>query len=657
MDDATTCSPTASRPTGATCARWPTGCSARSARPTTPCRRRGCASAAPTADEVENLRAWLTTVVARVSLDMLRARTLAPRGAASARTCPSRSSSREDGVDPEHEALLADSVGLALLVVLETLAPPERLAFVLHDMFAVPFDEIAPIVGRSPAAARQLASRARRRVRGAAPAPDPDLDRQREVVEAFLAAARGGDFDALVALLDPDVDAPRRRRRRARRRLARGPRRGGRGRARCAASRRGPLRAAGARQRGGRVRRRCRGGRPVAVVGFTVARRPDRRDGRARRPGPAARAGPERACRLAAGGRSAARDRRAACGRLRRPRRSRPARRESSTPPRRTASSGDTENPLVRNARPIARARRTRSSAASCSDGPSPCASEPRCSRTPPACSRTKRAGRSLDMAAARLPPAPAVARAALHPIRMRRSAPRDRENRGMSSRDVLPIPDRQHVGLTTYDAKDPDTSYPADRAAASAGRRPQRARGPPRRRGLRLLLGLRRPVPDAGLRAPRRERAALQPLPHHGAVLADAPGAADRAQPPRRRHGRDHRDRDLGARLQLAAPEHRGAAGRDAQAQRLLDGAVRQVPRGAGVADEPDGAVRELALRRRRLRALLRLHRRGDQPVRAGDLRRHDPGGARSHAGGGLPLHRGHDRSRRSTGSASRRR
>jgi hypothetical protein len=113
--------------------------------------------------------------------------------------------SREDGVDPEHEALLADAVGLALLVVLETLAPPERLAFVLHDMFAVPFDEIAPIVGRSPAAARQLASRARRRVQGSAPAPDVDVARQQEVVAAFLAAARSGDFDALVAVLDPDV--------------------------------------------------------------------------------------------------------------------------------------------------------------------------------------------------------------------------------------------------------------------------------------------------------------------------------------------------------------------------------------------------------------------------------------------------------------------
>ena len=112
---------------------------------------------------------------------------------------------RADGTDPEHEALLADSVGLALLVVLETLSPPERLAFVLHDIFAVPFDEIAPIVDRSPEAARQLASRARRRVRAENTVPDADLDAQREVVEAFLAAARDGDFDRLVAVLDPDV--------------------------------------------------------------------------------------------------------------------------------------------------------------------------------------------------------------------------------------------------------------------------------------------------------------------------------------------------------------------------------------------------------------------------------------------------------------------
>jgi RNA polymerase sigma-70 factor (ECF subfamily) len=155
-------------------------------------------------DEIENLRAWLTTVVARVCLDMLRSRN-SRREEPLGTHVPEPIVSREDGVDPEHEALLADSVGLALLVVLETLAPPERLAFVLHDMFAVPFDEIAPIVGRSPAAARQLASRARRRVHGAAPVPDVDVARQRQVVDAFLAAARDGDFDALVAVLDPDV--------------------------------------------------------------------------------------------------------------------------------------------------------------------------------------------------------------------------------------------------------------------------------------------------------------------------------------------------------------------------------------------------------------------------------------------------------------------
>jgi RNA polymerase sigma factor (sigma-70 family) len=153
---------------------------------------------------LHNLQAWLTTVVARVSLDMLRSRgsrreePLGPH-------VPEPIVSREDGADPEHEALLADSVGLALLIVLETLSPAERLAFVLHDMFAVPFDEIAPIVGRSPAASRQLASRARRRVRGNTPVPDADLARQREVVDAFLAAARGGDFEALVEILDPDV--------------------------------------------------------------------------------------------------------------------------------------------------------------------------------------------------------------------------------------------------------------------------------------------------------------------------------------------------------------------------------------------------------------------------------------------------------------------
>jgi RNA polymerase sigma factor (sigma-70 family) len=152
---------------------------------------------------IQNLGGWLTTVVARVCLDMLRSRksrreeplgTHAPEPIVSA-----------DGIDPEHEALLADSIGPALLVVLETLAPAERVAFVLHDMFAVPFDQVAPILGRSPPAARQLASRARRRVRGAGKTHDADLTRQREVGDAFLAASRDGNLDALLAVLDPDV--------------------------------------------------------------------------------------------------------------------------------------------------------------------------------------------------------------------------------------------------------------------------------------------------------------------------------------------------------------------------------------------------------------------------------------------------------------------
>jgi RNA polymerase sigma factor (sigma-70 family) len=154
--------------------------------------------------EVENLRGWLTTVVARLSLNMLRSRK-ARREEPLAGRLPDLLVDRADGIDPEHEALLADSVGLALLVVLETLSPPERLAFVLHDIFAVPFDEIAPIVDRSPEAARQLASRARRRVRADRTVPDADLETQRAVADAFLAAARDGDFDRLVAVLDPDV--------------------------------------------------------------------------------------------------------------------------------------------------------------------------------------------------------------------------------------------------------------------------------------------------------------------------------------------------------------------------------------------------------------------------------------------------------------------
>jgi RNA polymerase sigma-70 factor, ECF subfamily len=154
---------------------------------------------------VDNLGGWLTTVVARICLNVLRSRHVR-REEPIGLHMPDPVISRDNGIDPEHEAVLADSVGLALLVVLETLAPAERLAFVLHDMFDLPFDEIAPMLGRSPAAARQLASRARRRVQGAAaPVPDPDLTRQREVVNAFFAAARGGNLQALVAVLDPDV--------------------------------------------------------------------------------------------------------------------------------------------------------------------------------------------------------------------------------------------------------------------------------------------------------------------------------------------------------------------------------------------------------------------------------------------------------------------
>src|SRR5215204_144310 len=153
---------------------------------------------------VENLAGWLTTVVARVCLNMLRSRERRREESLDVHV-PDPIISNENGVDPEHEALLADSVGLALLVVLESLTPAERLAFVLHDMFAVPFEEIAPMIERSPAAARQLASRARHRVQGADTVPDADLTRQREVVDAFLAAARGGDFDALLEVLDPGV--------------------------------------------------------------------------------------------------------------------------------------------------------------------------------------------------------------------------------------------------------------------------------------------------------------------------------------------------------------------------------------------------------------------------------------------------------------------
>jgi RNA polymerase sigma factor (sigma-70 family) len=156
------------------------------------------------ADGIENLGGWLTTVVARVCLNMLRSRQTRreePLGV----HLPDPIVSRAESLDPEQVVLLADSVGLALLVILETLEPDERLAFVLHDMFAVPFDEIAPIVGRTPTAARQLASRARRRVQGAVPVPDASLARQREVADAFLAAVRAGDFERLLTVLHPDV--------------------------------------------------------------------------------------------------------------------------------------------------------------------------------------------------------------------------------------------------------------------------------------------------------------------------------------------------------------------------------------------------------------------------------------------------------------------
>jgi RNA polymerase sigma-70 factor, ECF subfamily len=153
---------------------------------------------------VENMQAWLTTIVGRVCLNMLRARR-ARREEFSDVYVPDPVVSFDDGVDPEQEALVAESVGLALLVVLDALSPPERLAFVLHDVFGVPFADIAAVLHRSEAAAQQLASRARRRVHGL-PMPDPDLARQRDVVDAFFAASRDGDFDALVAVLDPEVE-------------------------------------------------------------------------------------------------------------------------------------------------------------------------------------------------------------------------------------------------------------------------------------------------------------------------------------------------------------------------------------------------------------------------------------------------------------------
>ena len=221
-------------------------------------------------DGVDNPGGWLTTIVARVCLNMLRARA-ARRERSLDGHLPDPVVSREDGYDPERQAVLADSVGIALQVVLDTLPPAERLAFVLHDVFGQPFGDIAPMVGRTPAATRQLASRARRRVRGAElPRPDADLATQRRVVDAFFAAARAGDFDALVALLDPDVvlrsDGGARRPRGV----------GGATRGRCRRGSRRDVRAPRrARQagRGERRRRRRRDrstGRPVSVMGFTV---------------------------------------------------------------------------------------------------------------------------------------------------------------------------------------------------------------------------------------------------------------------------------------------------------------------------------------------------------------------------------------------------
>jgi RNA polymerase sigma-70 factor (ECF subfamily) len=158
------------------------------------------------AGEIDNLAGWLTTVVARICLNIVRARSI--RGEQPLdRFVPEPLVSPATGEDPEYEALLSDAVGVALQVVLDTLAPAERVAFVLHDMFAVPFDEIAPLLDRSPQAARQLASRARRRVQDSAPAPDMDMRAQRTIVDAFFAAARDGDLDALVAVLDPDIVA------------------------------------------------------------------------------------------------------------------------------------------------------------------------------------------------------------------------------------------------------------------------------------------------------------------------------------------------------------------------------------------------------------------------------------------------------------------
>ena len=191
--------------------------------------------------------------------------------------------------------------------------------------------------------------------------------------------------------------------------------------------------------------------------------------------------------------------------------------------------------------------------------------------------------------------------------------------------RSILPIPDKQHVGRDHVRRQGSGHEVSADRAAAAAEGRAQRPHRAPRRRRLCRVERVRRPDPHADGRAPGQERPQVQSLPHDGAVLADAAGAADRTESPLRQHGRHLRNRDRGSGLLVGAAEEQGAARHDAQAQWLFDGAVRQVPRSAGLGDEPDGTVRSVADRRRRLRVLLRLHRRRNQPVVPGDLRRHD--------------------------------
>ena len=224
-------------------------------------------------------------------------------------------------------------------------------------------------------------------------------------------------------------------------------------------------------------------------------------------------------------------------------------------------------------------------------------------------------------------------------------------------ARTMLPIPDRPAPGLTTYDAKDPDTAYPPIEPLLPPAGAPNVLIVLLDDVGFGASSAFGGPVPHADRRAAGRGRPEVQPLPHHGAVRADPAGAADRPQPPLGRDGQHHRDRDLGAGQQLAAAEHQGAAGDDAEAQRLLDRAVRQVPRGAGVAVLADGPVRRLAVGRRRVRDVLRVHRRREQPVGPGALRRHHAGRAAGDAGGGLPPHRGPGRPRRAAGCASRRR